>query len=69
MEAERKKDLQRVLARMWQHGLVIIEEKCQLFKPQVEFLGHLLDQTSIRLLLSRWGPSPSTPGRPCAISC
>ena len=33
---EHKKDPQRVMER-----LVINKEKCQLFKPQVEFLGHL----------------------------
>ena len=48
--AEHKKDLQRVMERLRQHGLVINDEKCQLFKPQVEFLGHLVDQSGIRLL-------------------
>ena len=43
MLAKHKKDLQRVMERLWQHGLVINEEKCQLFKPQGEFLGHLVD--------------------------
>ena len=30
--------------------LVINEEKCWLFKPQVEFLGHLVDKSGIRPL-------------------
>ena len=41
--AKHKKNLPRVMERLRQHGLVINEEKCQIFKPQVEFLGHLVD--------------------------
>ena len=48
--AEHQKDLQRVMERLWQHGLVINEENCQLFKTPVEFLGHLVDKSSIRPL-------------------
>ena len=58
--AEHQKDLQRVMERLWQHGLVINEEKCQLFKTPVEFLGHLVDKSSIRPLPAK------TPGPPHA---
>ena len=51
--AEHKKDLQRVMERLRQHGLVINEEKCQLFKSQVEFLGHLVDKSSVWPLLAK----------------
>ena len=51
--------------RLWQHKLVIKEEKCQLFKSQVEFLGHLVDPSGIRLLPAKVEaitkyPRPST---------
>ena len=50
MVAEHKKGLQRLIERLRQHRLNINKEKCQLFKPQVEFLGHLVDQSGIRPL-------------------
>ena len=45
--ANYKKDLHRVMEKL---RLVIKEEKCWLFKPQVEFLGHLVDKSGIRPL-------------------
>ena len=41
------------MERLRQHRLVINEEKCQLFKSQVEFLGHLVDKSGIQLLLAK----------------
>ena len=48
--AEHKKDVQRVMEVLEQHGLVINREKCQFQKSQVEFLGHLVDKNGIRPL-------------------
>ena len=42
-----------MMERLRQHGLVINEEKCQLFKSQVEFLGHLVDKSSVWPLLAK----------------
>ena len=53
MVAEQKVDLRREMDRLSQHGLVINKEKCQLFKSQVEFPGHLVDQSVIRPLPAR----------------
>ena len=63
--AENKKDLQTVMKRLGQHGLVINKEKCQLFKLRVEFLGHLVDHSGIRSLPAKVEaitkyPRPST---------
>ena len=63
--AKHKKDLQEVMERLQQDGLVIREEKCQLFKSQVEFLGHLVDPSGIRPLPAKVEaitkyPRPST---------
>ena len=43
-----KQDLQQVMKRLQQHGLVINEEKCQFFKKEVDFLGHVVSSDGIR---------------------
>ena len=43
-----KKELEMVLDRLQQHGLVVNLEKCSLFQEKVEFLGHVVDAEGIR---------------------
>ena len=50
--AEHKKDMKWVMEVLQKHGIVINGEKCQFHKSQVEFLGHLVDKSGIRLLPS-----------------
>ena len=62
---EHKKDVKRVMEVLEKHDLVINGENCQFHKSQVDFLGHLVDKSGIRLLPAKVEaitkyPRPST---------
>lgn len=46
-------DLQEVLSRLRQHGLIINEKKCNFAKSEVNFLGHIITKDSIKPLPSK----------------
>ena len=47
---QHKKDLEAVLSRLQEHGLVLNAEKCELGRTEVKYLGHLISATGIRPL-------------------
>jgi hypothetical protein len=42
-----------VFERLKQHGFSTKKEKCTLFKPSIEYLGHKVDSKGIHALLSK----------------
>jgi hypothetical protein len=47
------KDLQQVLERFQQHGLVLNMEKCEVGVRELDYLGHHITPTGIRPIISR----------------
>ena len=47
-----QEDLRSVLQRLEEHGLVLNKEKCIFSASQVDYLGHMVDATGVRLLLT-----------------
>ena len=47
---EHHKDLRRVLQQLEAHGLVLNKEKCVFSAAQVDYLGHMVDASSLRPL-------------------
>ncbi|XP_054706561.1 uncharacterized protein K02A2.6-like [Uloborus diversus] len=41
--SEHKKQLNELFGRLQDYGFVVRPEKCQLFLPKIEFLGHIID--------------------------
>jgi hypothetical protein len=37
-------NLEKLLARLQEYGFRIREEKCEFFKPAVEYRGHIIDK-------------------------
>ena len=49
-EIEHQEDLHRVLQQLEAHGLVLNKEKCVFSAAQVDYLGHMVDASSLRPL-------------------
>ena len=66
-QVEHQEDLRRVLQCLEEHGLVLNKEKCTFSASHVDYLGHVVDATSVKPLQACVAaisdfPPPSTKG-------
>ncbi|CAM5133024.1 unnamed protein product [Eretmochelys imbricata] len=46
-EEDHLKNLEATLQRLEEYGLQVRKDKCEVFQPSVEYLGHIIDATGL----------------------